>query len=289
MLSAFSDFGGVCVRIRRVGMMALLGAAAGLAFAVPAAAQTRTGAVDVIAKPAPPTDPKNKIGIDYEFETFNNDFSDWHWLSLEYSHRFEPVTVIGRVNWAHRFDEDATQYEVDAYPKLWKSAYLYLNYGVAESDTFLPERRYGAELFWGFGKAMEASVGMRRLEFDPRYVNLYTGSFGWYRGDWLFAVRPWISNKPGETTVSGSFMARRYFATRDDHCTLRVGGGEGSDFDQSIDELLLSNQWSVTAEWQRRFRPLWIAQAKAGFRNVTYETGTERESWVIGGGISRLF
>jgi YaiO family outer membrane protein len=289
MLSAFSDFGGVCVTIRRVGMMALLGAAAGLAFAAPAAAQTRTRPVDVIAKPAPDTDPKNKIGLDYEYETFNNTFTDWHWLSLEYSHRFEPVTMIGRVNWAHRFDDDAMQYEVDAYPKLWKGAYLYLNYGVAESDTFLPERRYGAELFWGFGKAMEASVGMRRLEFDPRYVNLYTGSFGWYRGDWFFVLRPWISNKPGETTVSGSVMARRYFATRDDHCTLRVGGGEGSDFDQSIDELLLSNQWNVTAEWQRRFRPLWIAKAKAGFRNVTYETGTERESWVIGGGISRLF
>jgi YaiO family outer membrane protein len=270
-------------------MLVLCGALVACATAVPSAAQTRSKPVDVIGKPAPPTDPKNKIGLDYEYENFNNTFTDWHWLSLEYSHRFDPVTILGRVNWAHRYDQDATQYEVDAYPKLWKGAYLYLNYGVSEHDSFFPDRRFGAELFWNVGHAKEVSVGYRRLEYDPRSVDLYTGSFGWYSGNWFCAVRPWVSNKPGDTSVSGSFMARRYLATRDDHWTLRIGGGQGSDFDQSIDELLLSSQWSVTGEWQRRFRPMWIARAKAGFHSVDYETGTNRQSWLVGGGISRLF
>ena len=267
-------------------LLTLLGAAAS---STPAAAQTRTRPVDVLVKPAGPEDPRNKIEMNYEYQNFNDTMADWNWLSLEYLHRFEWGSLIGRVNWADRFDEHAFQYEVDAYPKLWKGAYLYLNYGVAEKDTFLPDRRYGVELFWSLPKQFEASVGYRRLEFDPRYVNLYTGSIGWYRGNWYYAVRPWVSNKPGETSVSGGFLARRYFATRYDYCTLRVGGGQGSDFGQSIDELLLSTQWGITGEWQRQFRPKWIAKAKAGYGSQDFETGTNRQYWLIGGGIARLF
>ena len=258
-------------------------------LASPASAQTKTRPIDVVAKPAEPEEPRNKIELNYEYENFNDSLSDWNWLSLEYLHRFDWGPLIGRVNWADRFDQNATQYEVDAYPKLWKGAYLYLNYGVAEKDTFLPDRRYGAELFWALPKQFEASVGFRRLEFDPRYVNLYTGSIGWYRGNWYFSVRPWVSNKPGETSLSGSFMMRRYYATRYDHFTLRVGGGQASDFDQSIEGLILSNQWSVVGEWQKQFRPLWIVKGKAGYRSQDFDTGTSRQSWLVGAGIARLF
>src|SRR5882672_94292 len=94
---------------------------------LPLFAQTKTRPVDVIAKPAEPGEPLNKIWLNYEYEHFNRDFSPWHWASLEYSHRFDWGSLVGRVNWADRFDDTAMQYEVDAYPHLWKGAYLYLN------------------------------------------------------------------------------------------------------------------------------------------------------------------
>jgi YaiO family outer membrane protein len=256
---------------------------------VPASAQaTKTRPVDVIAKPAPPTEPLNKIEADVEYQNFNQNLSDWYWFSVEYTHRFDWGSLIGRANWAERYDQSAWQYEVDAYPKLWKGAYLYLNAGVAE-ESFFPTRRYGAEIFWSLPKAFEASVGARYLEFDVNNVWLYTGSIGWYRGNWYMAVRPWVSSKPGNTSLSGGFLARRYFATKDDYCTLRVGGGQASDFDQTIDQLLLSNQWYVLAEWQRRIRPLWIVKTQVGYRDQKFETGTDRRSWQVGAGIARLF
>jgi YaiO family outer membrane protein len=264
----------------------LLGAAL---WPAPAAAQTlKTKPVDIIAKPAEPTEPLNKIEFDYEYRHFSQDFASWNWFSLEYTHHFDWGALLGRANWAERYGQSAWQYEIDAYPKLWKGAYLYLNAGWAEQG-FFPTQKYAAEIYWSLPKAFEASVGVRWMKFEPTEVWIYTGSIGWYRGNWYMAFRPYVSNKPGDTSVSASFMARRYMATKDDYWTLRVGGGQASDLDQSIDQLLLSNQWYVQGEWQKLFRPLWIVKAQAGFGDQKFETGTDRKSWWLGAGIARMF
>lgn len=256
---------------------------------LPLHAQTKTRPVDVIAKPPAPNEPLNKIWLNYEYQHFNQDFAAWNWWSLEYSHRFDWGALVGRVNWADRYDQTAFQYEVDAYPHLSKGAYLYLNYGVAEQDTFFPSRKYGAEIYFSLPKQFEASVGVRRLEYSVSNVWLYTGSIGWYRGNWYMSFRPWVSNKPGDTSASASFMARRYLATKDDHWTLRVGGGQSSEVDQSIDSLLLSSQWYVMGEWQKKFRPLWILTTKAGVGAQSFETGVTRDTWLVGAGIARIW
>jgi len=254
----------------------------------PATAQTKTRPIDVLAKPAPPEEPRNRIGVDYEYENFNRDLTPWNWVSLEYSHRFDWGSLIGRVNWAHRFDESAEQYEVDAYPKLTAHTYLYLNFGVAP-DSFFPEQRYGAEIFWNFKTHWEASGGLRRLEFEDKTVHIFTGSVGYYTGNYYYSARPWISNRPGDTAVSLSFLMRRYFATRNDYWTIRVGGGQGADSDITADELILSNHGGVTFEWQKMFRPLWIVSAKAGAETREFENGNDRQSWIVGAGLKRLF
>ena len=256
---------------------------------LPLCAQTKTRPVDVLAKPPAPDEPLNKIWLNYEYQHFNQGFSAWNWWSLEYSHRFDWGALVGRANWADRYDETATQYEIDAYPHLWKGAYLYLNYGIAEADKFFPERRYGAEIYWTLPKAFEASVGVRRLEYSVSDVWLYTGSIGWYRGNWYMAFRPWVSNKAGDTSVSASFMVRKYLATKDDYWTVRVGGGQSSEVDQSIDSLLLSNQWYAQFEWQKKFRPLWILTTKAGVGAQSFETGITRDTWLVGAGIARMW
>jgi len=130
---------------------------------------------------------------------------------------------------------------------------------------------------------------MRRLLFNDTNVMLYTGSIGWYRGNYYMSVRPWVSNKLGDTRESLSFMLRRYFATRDDYCTLRVGGGRTSDFDASVDQLLLSSHWYVDGEWQRRYAKYWVVRANAGYHDQNFDNGIDRQSWVVGGGIARLF
>jgi len=253
-----------------------------------AIAQTRTRPIDVIAKPAPPEEPRNRISADYNYENFNQDFTPWHWFSVEYGHRFDWGSLIGRVNWARRFDNSAFQYEVDAYPKLTKKTYLYLNFGVAQ-ESYFPDRRYGAEIFFSLPKSFEASGGLRRLEFDDKTVHILTGTVGYYHGNYYYVARPWISNKPGETSTSLSLMMRRYFETRHDYWTLRLSGGQGSESDETLDELIQDTHYGLTFEWQKMFRPLWIIEAKTGVESREYETGTQRQGWLVGVGISRLF
>ena len=257
----------------------------------PALAQsaTKTRPVDVLVKPAAPEEPRNRIEANYEYEHFTQgDLSDWHWFSVEYHHRFDWGTLIPRVNWARRFDQSAFQYEIDAYPRLTQHTYLYLNAGVAE-ESFFPKRRYGADIFWSLPKAFEASAGARRLEFDGKNVNILTGSVGYYHGNYYFAARPWISSKPGDTSVSLSLMMRRYYATRHDYWTVRVGGGQGSDSDQTIDQLITNNHAGATFEWQKLLHKVWIVKAKGGFEWYDFETGTTREGWLAGAGLARLF
>ena len=259
-------------------------------LAAPALAQgTKTRPVDVLAKPAEPQEPKNRVELNYEYENWDQGFADWHWVSLEYHRRFGWGTIIPRVNWAERFDQHATQYEVDAYPKLTAHTYLYLNYGVAEADTFFPERRYGAEIFWSVPKPWEFSAGLRRMEFGDKDVDILTGSVGYYHGNYYYSARPWISNKPGDTSVSLGLMMRRYYATRHDYWTVRVSGGQGSDSDQSIDQLITNNHFGGSFEWQKLYSKVWVVKAKAGYDWYEYETGTRRQGWLVGAGIARLF
>jgi len=255
---------------------------------LPALAQTKTRPIDVLARPSEPDEPRNRVEINYEYENFDRDFSPWHWVSLEYRRRFDWGTLLPRVNWARRFDDEAFQYEIDAYPKLTKKTYMYLNFGVAE-ESFFPTRRYGAEIFFSLPKGFEASGGLRRLEFDNKTVHILTGSVGYYRGNYYYAARPWISSKPGDTSVSLSLLLRRYFATRHDYWTLRVSGGQGSDSDATIDQLITNTHWGASFEWQHLFDKVWIVKAKAGADSYDYETGTERQGWLVGASIARLF
>jgi YaiO family outer membrane protein len=171
---------------------------------------------------------------------------------------------------------------------LTKSTYLYLNFGVAP-DSFFPERRYGAEIFWNFMTHWEASGGLRRLEFEDKTVHIYTGSIGYYTGNYYYSARPWVSNQPGETSFSLSLLMRRYYATRNDYWTIRLSGGQGADSDVSVETLILSNHGSLTFEWQKMFRPLWIVSAKAGVETRDFDTGNTRDSWLVGAGLKRLF
>jgi len=69
----------------------------------------------------------------------------------------------------------------------------------------------------------------------------------------------------------------------------RVVEGQSSEVDQSIDSLLLSSQWYVVGEWQKKFLPLWILTTKAGVGAQSFDGGVDRQSWLVGAGIARMF
>ncbi len=95
------------------------------------------------------------------------------------------------------------QYELDFYPKFSEKIYGYLNYGYSD-DVIYPKHRAGAELYLNLPKAIEVSAGMRYLAFSSGSTTILTGSFGLYRGNYYFSLRPYITPTSESTGISGN-------------------------------------------------------------------------------------
>lgn len=82
--------------------------------------------------------------------------------------------LLGRVNWTQRQNIFGAQGEIDFYPIIGKSTYLFLNAGYSSSPLY-PERKFGAEIFQRFGNSWEASLGIRRLFFGKQPISTFEG------------------------------------------------------------------------------------------------------------------
>ncbi|MBV9989350.1 MAG: YaiO family outer membrane beta-barrel protein, partial [Chitinophagaceae bacterium] len=116
---------------------------------------------------------RNKIGLSYDFVYFDKQFSDpWHLLSFDYTRRTGIGSITGRINYANRFRESGVQYELEAYPRLSKTFYTYLNIGYSDKVGVFPAWRGGFSLYINLPKSYEAELGFRYLKFsgDPTWI-----------------------------------------------------------------------------------------------------------------------
>lgn len=204
-----------------------------------------------------------------ESSLFNADWKrNWNVYSVEYAHRFIPFgSVLLRTNLG-TFNDDPTiskQFEVDAYPGITKHDYLYLNYGFAPGDDYFPRHRIGFEWYHSFPRAIEASLGLRYLQFyglsNVSNVYIYTASVGKYVGNYWFDLRTFItpdrvlnktSNKINKnTSMSFLFIARKYFQTSNDYLSLSIGAGASPKKYENSDFIEVDNRQSITLGYQR--------------------------------------
>ena len=228
------------------------------------------------------------IGIEYEYENFN-DFEDWHSGSVELGRRFNRGTLIGKVNFARRFSQDGTQFEIESYPKLWPKAYAYAGAAYSDSDVF-PDQRYGLQIYQGLPKSFEISAGMRYLDFDGSKTKLYTGSFGRYWGNYYATLQPYFADSPDRDEMSRSLqlLVRRYYSSSDDYIALRGGYGEVPEVDILLQENIDLMNWSARVERQFPAGGV-LLRVFAGYRNQELTFGRERTSFVAGLAIRKRF
>lgn len=175
---------------------------------------------------------KNKIILTASTDVFDAIFDPMYNASISYSRETKFGSIIPRVNYSNRFQTNGVQFEVDAYPKFSEKMYAYLNYGFSDSEIF-PGNRAGAELYINLPKAMEASAGVRYLDFDTNKVLVYTGSFGAYRGNYYFSLRPYVTPSDGNKfNVSGSIIARKYLKDKYNYLGLNATYGVNTDLKQ---------------------------------------------------------
>jgi YaiO family outer membrane protein len=206
------------------------------------------------------------VTLAYGHDRFDGIFDPWNSAYLQLGRSTPVGTVLGRLNYANRFNTDGLQGEIDFYPSIRPGTYGYLNFGYSDSFIF-PEYRFGAELHQALPRAFEVSAGVRHLEFRGGGVTIYTGSLSKYYRNWYLSVRPFITPRDEGVSNSYQFTFRRYFSDPDNYIGLRAGFGFSPDERRLIDgteqiNLLRAN--SVGLEGYTRFRHNLL-----GFASVT--------------------
>ena len=167
----------------------------------------------------------NQIAIYNAFDVFDIVYDPMIYSGLEYTRETDAGKIIPKVNYANRFDTHGLQYEMDFYPELSKMFYGYLNYGFSDSAIF-PKHRLGLEIYANLPKSMEASLGMRYLDFLEQQTTILTGSYGLYKGNYFASLRGYVTpTENGSPGLSGTFTGRKYLKSKDQYlgCLLSIG------------------------------------------------------------------
>ncbi|WP_379964424.1 YaiO family outer membrane beta-barrel protein [Epilithonimonas sp. UC225_85] len=168
---------------------------------------------------------KNAIGITYNYSHFDKQFDDdWHIIGVSYK-RITPLgSIILRGNYANKFATNGTQIELEAYPKLSKTFYLYVGAGYSNDVGLFPKYRTGVSLNANLPHSFEAEIGYRQLYFISN-IWLYTASIGKYYKNYWFNLRTYIT--PDHKNISHSYTGtvRYYTKSAQDYFAFQIGTG----------------------------------------------------------------
>lgn len=90
---------------------------------------------------------KNKVSLSYDYIYFDKQFNDpWHLVSVDYGRQTKYGSIIGRVNYANRFNTNGYQFELDMYPRISNTFYAYVSGGVSNTVGVFPKYRGGFAL-----------------------------------------------------------------------------------------------------------------------------------------------
>ena len=216
---------------------------------------------------------KNKITLSYSYNYFEKRMiAPWHLAYLQYSRKTSLGTVIGRLNYANRFNAGGLQFEADAYPKLTKSSYLYLNLGYSDKFIF-PHFRSGFELYKKLPSAFESSLGFRYLSFTGSGVFIYTASLGKYISNYWLSARTFITPGKTGTSVSGMLVARKYFADEDNYLGMRLSYGTSPDDRKELltsSDILRVKSKALSVEYNKKLKQVWIVNIAGVFEYEEY-------------------
>ncbi|MCU7613456.1 YaiO family outer membrane beta-barrel protein [Chryseobacterium sp. GMJ5] len=168
---------------------------------------------------------KNEVGITYNYSHFDKQFDDdWHIIGVSYKRMTSLGSVILRGNYANKFAQNGTQIELEAYPRLSKTFYLYVGAGYSEDVGLFPKYRTGVSLNANLPHSFEAEIGYRQLYFTNN-IWLYTASVGKYYKNFWFNLRTYIT--PDSKNIAHSYTAtvRYYTKSSQDYFAVQIGTG----------------------------------------------------------------
>jgi YaiO family outer membrane protein len=193
---------------------------------------------------------KYSATLSYRHDRFSDIFDPWDFGEIQLSRQTKYGSLIGRVQYANRFATDGVQFNLDAYPSLFKGMYAYISGGYSEASIY-PRYRFGLSLYKSLPAAFEIEGGIRYLEFSTSKVNIYTFSLSKYWGNYLLTARSFLVPSAAGSSQSFSLSMRHYFGDARTYLEMSGGFGSASSDIQFAEDIRRLDSWSVRIAGQR--------------------------------------
>lgn len=229
-----------------------------------------------------------KIGLSYDGEYFKQPFTPWQNIALSASKKFSFASITLRGNYARRFAKDGIQFESDVWFSVAEGIYAYTNAGFSGSKVF-PKFRFGVEPYFKLPASFEASIGFRYLSFENSNVRIFTGHIGKYLGNFWIAVRPFITPKEKETSLSGSLIIRHYLSDVENYVSLQAGIGLIPFSNFTAEEFGRVDSRKIGVAYHFSFNPKLIMSTGLSYESEEYIPGKKRDKISFGLSIEQGF
>jgi len=235
---------------------------------------------------------KNSVGISYGFTHFDTQFDqDWHMAGLSYKRATKLGSVILKGNYAYKFGESGTQVELEAYPRISPTFYLFLGAGFSGDVGIFPKYRTGASLNANLPKSFEAEIGYRQLYFSENIL-LYTAAIGKYYKNWWFNLRTYIT--PDSSNISHSYTATARYYTKGAQDYFSVQAGTGISPDDNRNNLLNDDTYKLKtfklgADYNFSVKKTNLFSVGATWFNQEYRPETRGNQLDVSLGYTKLF
>ncbi len=204
---------------------------------------------------------------EWQFIVVEPSLDPWHWMSFEHKEIFPFGPFIIKMNYANRFQNTATQVEMESYPLLRKGTYLYTGIGFSKSDLF-PSFRLGLEVFQALANDFEASLGLRYLEVPDKQIPIYVGSLGKYWQSYWISLKSYVS--PANSSLSKSWIlgVRKYLNNASNHIEVYAGSGVSPDANLGGEEIEFLGSRSFGTILKFQINPLYDLNVGLHFSNL---------------------
>ncbi len=216
---------------------------------------------------------KHTASLSYRYDRFGQIFDPWNFMEFSISRQTSLGSVIGRVQYANRFATNGVQFNIDAYPSIYRGLYAYISGGYSDSSIY-PDTRLGLSLYKSLPWAMEVEGGIRYLKFSASETTIYTVSLSKYWGSYLFTARTYIIPYSGDRSQSLGLLARRYFGDADTYIGISGGSGSAPSEVQFAEDLNRLTSWSISAEAQYPLGNRFFIGGSGGFDSEEFTNFT---------------
>lgn len=239
---------------------------------------------------------KNRVGIYYQYDHFSNTYTPWSYASLYYARKGNLGGLWAGVNYAHRFNANGLEYELDLYPKISATTRAFIG-GAYSKDTIFPAYRLGASLYQKLFRPLELEAGIRYLSFTnlPDPIIIYTGALSVSYQRIRASFRTYLTPQSAGGLNQAYYLTLRYYMHQPEkNITLILNSGlSPRDYTDPISGKAYNfptKSQQIRIAYETPFLSLQnILKISAGYENRAYHLGASRGRISAGAGYERKF